>query len=509
MGKPADNHPQQPPRRRKRRPQAIALPIIDATAMPQNLEDKSFFERLRDGGPGLLFSLLVHSIILAILAWFTYRIIGPAAIDTIDVSWGSATKAENKSLIPVRISAFTSSAERPARRKPREGADKGIQKSKDKPQRAVQPVNVDDLLKDRNPRMATQRVLAHGGDERTMRTIGLALGWFKRQQQSAGHWKLHEGYPNPGLSVIRTDTGATALALLPFLGAGHSPTNGEHHKVVARGIQWLVGIQKADGNFHDHDELGRQTAFYAHAQATIVMCEAYAMSGDASLREPAERAVGFLLSSQQPKTGGWKYRPLDADSTADLSVTGWALMALHSARSAGIEVPDEPFQRASSFLDSVSEQDGERYKYEPTDPPSRVSIAMTAEGILCRQFLGATSSDTAIENGIKFLLADNNRPQWSAGRRNVYEWYYVGHVLHNTGGSRFTDWYSAVAHSIVDNQAKSGTTRRGKDVRGSWHPEKPIGSPHEYAQKAGRLYLTSLSTLILELPFRYQPIVVQ
>ena len=502
MGTPADNDAKQPPRRRKRRPRAAAaLPVIDASTIPGS-DDQSFFERLREGGPGLLVSLVMHTIVLVVMAWYTYHIIGPAAIETIDVGWGSKTEAENKSLVPVRIEAFNSSAEPPARPKPQAGAEKGVRKSK--PKRVIQPVNVDDLLKDRNPRMAAQRVLESGGDERTMRTIGTALGWLKRQQQSAGNWQLHQGYPNAGLSVIRTDTGATALALLPFLGAGHSPTDGEHHEVVAKGIQWLVGIQKADGNFHDHDELGRQTAFYAHSQATIAICEAYLMSGNADLQDSAERAVGFLLASQQPVTGGWKYRPLDADSVADLSVTGWAMMALHSARAAGIAVPDESFKRASTFLDSVSEQDGERYKYEPTDPPSRVSIAMTAEGLLCRQFLGATRSETSIANGIEFLLDENNRPQWAAGRRNVYAWYYVGHVIHNSDEIRFREWYSSTALLIVDSQTKTGTTRRGKDVRGSWHPEKPIGSPHEYSQKAGRLYLTSLCTLILELPFRYR-----
>ena len=504
MAEPPDKNKKKKRPRRRVRP--IAVPLIQIETEPPQPTEQSLRQWIEEGGPGLLFSMGTHAVVVIVMAWYTYRIISPSAIDSIDVGWTTVAARESKSLTPVHIEAFTASTEKTTRPKPQEGDRSGGKKDKPAEREPIRPVNVDNLLKDRTPRIALQRVTEHGGDERTMPTINMALGWLKRQQQSAGHWSLHEGYPNAGLSVIRTNTGATALALLPFLGAGHSPTDGEYAEVVASGITWLKGIQKADGNFHDHDELGRQTAFYAHAQATIAMCEAYVMSGDAKLQEPAERAIEFLLNSQQPVTGGWKYRPLDANSVADLSVTGWALMALHSARSAGIQVPDEAFQRATLFLESVSEENGSRYKYEPTDPPDRISVAMTAEGLLCRQFLGATRSDPALQNGIGFLTEELNKPSWSSGQRNVYEWYYVGHVLHNAGGPEFTNWYGETALAIVDNQTKSGTTRKGKDARGSWHPEKPIGSPHEYAQKAGRLYITSLSVLILELPFRYQSV---
>ena len=45
--------------------------------------------------------------------------------------------------------------------------------------------------------------------------------------------------------------------------------------------------------------------------------------------------------------------PLDETGIGDLSVTGWALMALHTARMASIEVLPEAFLLASAFLDSV------------------------------------------------------------------------------------------------------------------------------------------------------------
>lgn len=53
---------------------------------------------------------------------------------------------------------------------------------------------------------------------------------------------------------------------------------------------------------------------FMHSQATIAMCEAYALTGDASLKSSCERAVKFLLNSQHPKEGGWRYQPQSGES---------------------------------------------------------------------------------------------------------------------------------------------------------------------------------------------------
>ncbi len=335
-------------------------------------------------------------------------------------------------------------------------------------------------------------------DAKAERGIGAGLGWLARQQNKGGNWSLHEGYPDAGERTIRTDTGATALALLCFLGDGHTPQEGNHAKVVAKGVAWLKSIQKSDGDFHDHAELGRQTAFYAHSQATIAMCEAYALTGDPSLKSACERAVQFLMKSQHPRDGGWRYQPQTGESMGDLSVTGWALMALHTARMAKLDVPLDNFERATLFLDSVSEQAGSRYKYQPVDPLEKVSSAMTAEGMLCRQWLGWPKDHAAQVNAVEYLLSDVNRPTWKPLQRNVYSWYYTAQVLHNLGGPKWEEWYQYTSQLLLQYQLTGGG-----ETGGSWHPKKPPGSPEEYADKAGRLYLTALCLLVLETPVRH------
>jgi len=332
-----------------------------------------------------------------------------------------------------------------------------------------------------------------------------ALAWIVRQQKPDGHWSMTGPYLDGAESrEADTDTGATALSLLALLGDGHSPNSGKHQKTVQLGIQWLVAQQKPDGDLFDSDEQGRSAHFYAHSQATIALCEALAISGDESLRPAAVQAVRFLVAAQNPNLGGWKYRPLGAEGIGDTSVTGWALMALHTARMAKIDVPPETFLLASSFLDSAQVDIAETslYRYRPDEPAQKEQLwSMSAEGLLCRQWLGWPRQNEAFAKGQIFLTSEVNTPVWEEGRRNVYAWYYTAQTLHNLGGDPWKEWFARTRGLLLKHQASGG----GK-TGGSWHPTKPKGAFLEWSAGAGRLYFTVMCVLILETPERHTPI---
>ena len=340
-----------------------------------------------------------------------------------------------------------------------------------------------------------------GGNVDTRKAIERSLAWIARQQQKDGHWSLTGPYDDGG--TIRTDTGATALALLALLGDGNTTREGPHQAAVKNGIEWLKGIQRPTGDLFDIAEQGKEAHYYSHAQGTIALCEALALSGDESIRPAATKAVNFLVQSQNPKLGGWKYRPLAEDGIGDLSVTGWALMALHTARMARIDVPPEAFLLSSTFLDSVqiSPDDASRYRYRPDEPAQEAQdMSMTAEGLLCRQWLGWPKEYAPMKKGTEFLLSERNAPLWAEGRRNVYAWYYTSQTLHNLGGDPWKSWFNQVAPLIVKAQNTSG--KNG----GSWNPTRPRGAFLEWSHGAGRLYFTVMCTLILETPYRHAPI---
>ena len=78
---------------------------------------------------------------------------------------------------------------------------------------------------------------------------------------------------------------------------------------------------------------------YHHGICTLMLAEVAGMT-DAPLgkdiRAALEKAVAVLLEAQRttgPHAGGWRYRVSGTD--ADMSVTGWQLMALRAAKNLG------------------------------------------------------------------------------------------------------------------------------------------------------------------------------
>lgn len=464
-----------------------------------------FRENIVDGATGTFVSLALHLAILGLLGLIVYQTSeGLEATNGIIASWMTAEELAEEEAAAARIQkpveiAATKITD-PEMVRP-EG-EKPITKpaAQETPEEKTSftgpPAKVDRALTGRTEKQRNQLLKLFGGTKQSENAVGMGLGWLSRHQLSDGRWELHRGYDHPGRESLRTDTGATALSLLCFLGAGYTDREGKYKDVVKKGLTWLKKIQKADGDLHDWNELGRQTAFYAHGQGTIALCEAYALTHDESLLPTINKALQFILKSQNEQ-GGWQYQP---GAVGDLSVTGWQLMALQSAKMAGLEVPDEAFIKINMFLDSVSTQGGARYRYKAVDPESRFSPAMTAEGLLCRQYLGWSKDHPAMKDGVEWLLSEENLPSWSDGRRNVYYWYYATQVMHHIEGEPWDRWNGALRDQITKSQLKSGK------LSGSWHPHQPHGNDHEYGEAGGRLYITSMSILTLEVYYRHLPL---
>ncbi len=164
----------------------------------------------------------------------------------------------------------------------------------------------------------------YGGTDATEAAVEAGLAWLAKQQLSNGSWSLKGPFADGAQS--ENVPAATAMALLAFQGHGDTHLEGKYASTVAKGSKALRGMQRADGLFTGKIELDNQM-LYAHAQGTIALCELYGMTGEDSLRPPAERAIKFCLEAQDPEHGGWRYRPR---SESDTSVTGWFVMALQS-----------------------------------------------------------------------------------------------------------------------------------------------------------------------------------
>src|SRR5439155_18503941 len=126
---------------------------------------------------------------------------------------------------------------------------------------------------------------------------------------------------------------------------------GPHADAIRRGLKFLVERQKEDGGF--------EAGMYAHAIVATALCDGYRVTGDAKLKKPAQKAIDYIVDAQHVG-GGWRYSPRQV---GDTSVTSWHVLALTQGKRAGLKIPAEAFQKASTYFDSVASDEGARYGY--------------------------------------------------------------------------------------------------------------------------------------------------
>lgn len=335
-------------------------------------------------------------------------------------------------------------------------------------------------LSGRTKGMKEALLAAYGGNVTTEASVEMALEWLERNQRSTGLWSLSKPYSNGAAAENRTS--ATAMALLAFLGAGHTHQEGDYRNTVDRGWRALLKDQKNDGDFWQGGIMHHR--LYSQAQVTIGICELYGMSRDENFREPAQRAVDYAVSIQAPG-GGWRYEPKEL---SDTSVTGWFLMALQSARMAGLKVDSEAFEKVSRYLDAAASADGSRYGYLPRTANNPV---MTAEALLCRQYLGWKRDDPRLVAGVEYVSLN----PIDFMRSNSYYWYYATQVLHHMDDQHWDLWNEVMRVELPERQEKEGRER------GSWSPTGDRWGSH-----GGRLYMTAMCTYMLEVYYRHLPI---
>jgi len=344
----------------------------------------------------------------------------------------------------------------------------------------IQAPSIGMALDGREKGMKKALLAAYGGTATTEGAVVKGLEWLKRNQQRDGMWSLLGEYTDG--SPTENRVAATAMAILAFQGHGSTHHYGPYKDVVARAWNALIKKQDADGNFFLTG--GHHHRLYTHAQATIALCELYGMTNDKALKESAQKALDYCFKAQSPQ-GGWRYAPGGA---SDTSVTGWFVMALQSGRMAGLEVPGVNLDRISVFLDTATTDGGSKYAYIPGQSDT---LSMTAEGLLCRQYLGWKHDDPRLNQGIQYIGVNPIR----FAEMDVYYWYYATQVLHHMGGKPWQDWNRVMRQAVPENQLQTG-----KEA-GSWDPHNDT-----HGHLGGRLYTTCLCIYMLEAYYRHLPL---
>ncbi len=364
-----------------------------------------------------------------------------------------------------------------------------------------------EAFKNRSP-----AAMANVTEPTTEAAIHLGLEFLARHQSPDGSWALGGFDKNEPqhVSQLQSDTAATGLALLAFQGAGFNHREFKYARQIDHAIQWLIENQSADGGLYVPTNAKSDNAcrLYSHGIAALALTEAYGMTQDVRLKQAAQKALDYISESRDPRKGGWRYFDAPGKKSTDTSVSGWMMMALQSGRLAGLEVDQNCFDGLDDWLDVAADPDNESlYRYNPyavdSKGVSRIqgrkpSPTMTSVGLLMRVYSGWDKNDPRLVAGAQYMLDTQMPSDATPQQRDTYYWYYATQVLKHVGGDMWVAWNEKLRPLLTRSQETSG------DLAGSWHPYKPV--PDRWGSFGGRIYVTAMNLLSLEVRHRMLPI---
>ncbi len=309
--------------------------------------------------------------------------------------------------------------------------------------------------------------------------VDKALDWLARNQMPDGR------FPQGGDST----TAISSLAVMAFLARGHVPGQGPYGEVLNKSIDYVVEHQKENGIL---SAASSNAVMYEHGISAAMLGEVYGMVDDerrTKIDKVLARAVKVILDAQKlpdgPHKGGWRYSPTARD--ADISVTGWQLMALRGAANSGASVPKGALDDGVEYVRRCAVPSG-GFCYQPGGPPN---AARTGTGILSMVMLGQHTAERpnpeAVRGG-EWLI--EHPPKDPNSEFYFYAIYYCSQSLYQLGGKYWDGVYPQLREPLMKLQQPDGHFAGGNGQEA----------------QAGDAYRTSMAVLALCVPYRYLPL---
>jgi len=299
-------------------------------------------------------------------------------------------------------------------------------------------------------------------------TLTRGFAYLQSQQNNDGSF---------GRARYGKHVGITALCALAFMAEGSLPGSGRFGDEVERALEFVLDHATDAGLLAAETSHG---PMYGHGFAALFLGEIYGMNPhDKRVRDALVKAVDIIIGTQNDE-GGWRYNPLPYD--ADISVTICQIMALRSARNAGIKVPKRTIDRAVQYVRDCQNVDG-GFRYMKTTGGS--AWPRTAAGVASLFYAGIYEDDS-IDRGLDYLMRTATPGRANTGQAHYYYGhYYAVQAMYLAGGDYWARWWPAVRGELIAKQASNG------------------GWLDHYA---GGAYSTAMSLIILQMPNRYLPI---
>jgi hypothetical protein len=344
-----------------------------------------------------------------------------------------------------------------------------------------------------------------------------ALSYLARQQAAA---PVKNG-SFPG--AFGTTNAIPALVAMAFLSKGYTPGSGPYGQEINRCLDYILSHKPANGY------LNRGGRMYGHGIATLFLSEVSGMVDQRRQRQIdalLPLALRVILDAQkvtkQPvHQGGWRYEPHSRDS--DLSLTGWSLMALRSAKLNGAPVPDKAIADAGGFVRMCWKHDGRAgdhlgyyfwanrarqieyvkaamkrpggFGYMPYQDRylgkkrwcldhHSATLPMTGVGLLCLELTGHHGDVMTTRAGDTLLRHLNNPTGFIQCWQHEYGTYYCSQGMFQLGGRYWETFGEALYKYLLPRQLADG----------SWKGSN------------GPVYPTAMYTLALTVSYRQLPI---
>ncbi len=346
-------------------------------------------------------------------------------------------------------------------------------------------------------------VLSAAEWQRVDAAVERGLNFLISQQQADGSFPtLDNGQP-----------AVTSLCVLAFMAHGHTPGEGVYGESLEQATEFIMACQKENGLITLYGPSGPKitrdvsheigtAAAYNHAIASLTLCEMYGM-GHTKQRAQMQRVIDNALKAalemqrwpkdQPGDKGGWRYVDNFDTNDSDLSVTGWYLMFLRSARNAGFNVPKQAIDDAVGFVRRAFQQNYGAFGYTVGTgrSPSR---GTAGAGILALGHAGYHDSFEAQRTGqwlMQYSFEVYNDTLGLDRDRYHYSLFTCCQGMYQLGSPHWEQFFPRTVRAVLAHQQPDG----------SWDAES------YYRDRAfGNSYTTALVLLSLGAPNQLLPV---
>ncbi len=302
--------------------------------------------------------------------------------------------------------------------------------------------------------------------ERVTAAVDKSLAYLATKQKSDGSWHQNNA--------------VNSLALLAFMGRGHTPGRGPYRDILERGKKFLLASTHKENGYISFSSM------YEHGLSTLALAEMYGMDPDPELEKAVRRAVDLIIRSQSP-SGGWRYQPHPGDQ--DLSVTVMQIVALRAANNAEIPVPAAVIDKAIRYVRACAHRNG-GYGYTAGAGPRPPT---SAAGILSLQLLGKFD-DPGVARALQALR--KYPVKWDQSIQYFFYFhYYAIQATYQAGGASWNEWHPRVRELLLSKQNADGT----------WNVPPGTAEANEGVVGPNKIYWTSMASLILEIYMHFLP----